>query len=103
MHVERVEGIEDDQNERVPSTSPTGSGASGGTIYGMSRKTTIYLPDDLKSAVEREALRHGVSEAEVIRRAVAAAVSRPRPTPGIIEGTPIAERAEELLAGFGGR
>lgn len=69
----------------------------------MATKTTIYLPDDLKRAIEREARRQEVSEAELIRRAVAAAVSRPRPTAGIIEGTPIAGRAEELLAGFGAR
>ena len=77
--------------------------ASGGTIHSVSRKTTIYLPDDLKRAIEREARRQDVSEAEVIRRAVAAAVSRPRPTPGVIDGPPIAGRAEELLAGFGAR
>ena len=69
----------------------------------MDRKTTIYLPDDLKSAVERESRRRGCSEAQVIRDAVAAAVTRPRPAAGIISGEPFAERADELLAGFGER
>ena len=48
-------------------------------MYGMSVKTTIYLPDELKAAVEREAKLRGSSEAEVIRGAIAAAVTRPRP------------------------
>lgn len=41
-----------------------------GIMYGMKR-TTVYLPDDIKAAVEREASRHGITEAEVIRRAIA--------------------------------
>jgi len=69
----------------------------------MTQKTTIYLPDDLKAAVEREARRRGISEAEVIRQAVAGAITRPRPRLGIIDAEPIAVRAEELLAGFGER
>ena len=69
----------------------------------MSHKTTIYLPDDLKAAVEREARRRHVSEAEVIRQAVAGAVTRPQPRFGILDSAPIAEKAEELLAGFGER
>ena len=69
----------------------------------MSRKTTIYLPDSLKAAVEREAKRLGCSEAEVIRRAVAAAVHAPTPNAGIIDGEPFADRVDELLAGFGER
>lgn len=69
----------------------------------MTNKTTVYLPDELKTALEREARRRGSSEAEVIREAVRAAVSRPRPTPGIIAGEPLADRVDELLAGFGDR
>ncbi|MBM3674583.1 MAG: CopG family transcriptional regulator [Actinobacteria bacterium] len=69
----------------------------------MSKKTTIYLPDDLKTAVEHEARRRGSSEAAVIREAVRAAVTRPRPTTGLIEGAPIADRVDEMLAGFGER
>lgn len=69
----------------------------------MSKKTTIYLPEELKAAVEREALRRGISEAEVIRQAVAQGVERPRPRAGILDGEAFAERTEELLEGFGER
>ncbi len=69
----------------------------------MITKTTIYLPDDLKRGVEREARRRGESEAEVIRRAIAAAVARPRPRNGIIDAEPFAGRVEEMLGGFGER
>ena len=69
----------------------------------MTHKTTIYLPDDLKSAIEREARRRGCSEAQVIRDAVTEAVSRPRPRAGLIDAEPLAERVDELLAGFGER
>jgi len=64
----------------------------------MSRKTTIYLPDALKAAVEADARQRGLSEAEVIRQAIAQAVRHPRPRPGIIDGEPVAERADDLLA-----
>jgi hypothetical protein len=75
-----------------------------GTMYGMHR-TTIYLPDDLKAAVADEARRSGRSEAEVIRAAVSAVVTpvRPEPRPGLFSGEPIADRVDELLAGFGER
>lgn len=69
----------------------------------MAHKTTIYLPDDLKAAIEREARRRGVSEAEVIRQAVVGSLARPRPRFGIIDAEPIAERVDELLRGFGER
>jgi hypothetical protein len=69
----------------------------------MTRKTTIYLPEDLKVAIERESRRRGTSEAEVIRQALAHGLRRPRPRPGLIDGEPIAARAGELLAGFGER
>lgn len=72
-------------------------------MYGMSRKTTIYLPDDLKAAIERTAVRRGCSEAEVIRQAVAAAVDRPEPIAGFLDGDAIADRVDELLDGFGSR
>jgi len=69
----------------------------------MVHKTTIYLPDQLRAAVQSEARRRGVPEAEVIRQAIASALDRPPPRHGIIDAEPIAERAEELLAGFGER
>jgi predicted DNA-binding protein len=37
-------------------------------MYGM-KKTTVYLPEDLKSALGRVAAQKGRSEAELIREA----------------------------------
>jgi hypothetical protein len=70
---------------------------------GMAAKTTVYLPNDLKTALEREAVRLGLSEAEVIRRAIAAAVSHASPQFGLFAAEPFAARVDELLAGFGER
>jgi predicted transcriptional regulator len=68
----------------------------------LMRKTTVYLPEDLKMALEREAQHRGVTEAEVIRQAIAAVVERPTPTEGLFASEePIASRSDELLAGFG--
>lgn len=75
-------------------------------MYGVKR-TTIYLPDEMKTAIEREAARRGVTEAEIIRRAVEAALAtRPRrrsQIPAIPEGIgeDIADRVDELLEGLG--
>ncbi len=67
-------------------------------------KTTLYLPDDLKEAVVREARHRGIAEAEVIREAIAAAVSRPAPRAGVFASDEaFAARADEFLAGFGDR
>jgi predicted transcriptional regulator len=77
--------------------------ATAGTICGMSVKTTVYLPDDLKAAVERDAAQRAISEAEVIRQAIAAWVTRPAPHFGVIDGEPFAERVDELMGGFGER
>jgi len=77
-------------------------------MYGM-EKTTVYLPEDLKAALERVAREEGRSEAEILREALRARVgarpwTRPRiPLTGKGLGDPtLAERAEELLDGFGG-
>jgi len=78
-------------------------GASGGTIHPV-KKTTLYLPDGLKEAVEREARRRGIAEAEVIREAIARAIARPAPRPGLFASEePLAARVDELLEGFGDR
>lgn len=75
-------------------------------MYGM-RRTTIYLPDDLKRALERTAAAEGRSEAEVVRSAVATATSAhayPRPrVPLFSSADPtLAERVDDELAdGFG--
>ena len=67
-------------------------------------KTTVYLPEDIKDGVAREARLRSCSEAEVIRQAIADAVSRPAPRAGIIPGgSAWAEQVDELLQGFGER
>jgi len=80
-----------------------------GTTYGIMKKTTIYLPDDLKKKIEARAKAGRQSEADVIRDAISSAVEAkpvypaPRvPLPGMKLGDPtIAERAGDLLEGFG--
>jgi Arc/MetJ-type ribon-helix-helix transcriptional regulator len=75
-------------------------------MYGMKR-TTVYLPDELKLALERTAAVQGTSEAEVVRAAIRAATAEdayPEPRlPLFDSGDPmLAERVdEELAAGFG--
>jgi hypothetical protein len=69
-------------------------------------KTTVYLTVELKTAVKRVAHQRGVSEAEVIRESIQAAVGsvRPRPRGGLFaSGDPIAREADDHLAGFGER
>lgn len=72
-------------------------------------KTTVYLPDDLKDAVGREARRRHISEAELIRTAIATAVGaadRPtRPRFGRYRGQALTvDQMDEALAdGFGER
>lgn len=71
------------------------------------KKSTIYLPNELKAGVERIAQAENRSEADVIRDAIARAIGeREAPAPRIplapALGNPdVAERAEELLDGFG--
>jgi plasmid stability protein len=75
-------------------------------MYGM-KKTTIYLPDDLKAALERTAAAEQRPEADVIREALREAVlyrdRAPAPTvPLFKSGDPtLAERVQEALEGFG--
>jgi Arc/MetJ-type ribon-helix-helix transcriptional regulator len=72
-------------------------------MYGM-RKTTVYLPDDLKRKVERVAADHRMSEAEVIRAALNEYTAHrpPRPRAGTFSHGSLADRVDELLReGFG--
>ena len=87
----------------------TGPGEVGiyGKLYGM-QKTTVYLPDELKAALERVAAETGLSEAELIRVGVRLALERhgpPAPTIPIYvsEDPHFAEEADAHLAGFGRR
>lgn len=69
-------------------------------------KTTVYLPQDLKQAIKHAARHRGISEAEVIRDSIRAAVdsAKPRPKGGIYRGSQsIARHADDLLDGFGER
>lgn len=78
-------------------------------MYGVKR-TTIYLPDDMKTRLEQIAADEGVTEAAVIRAALADAIER-RDRPAVrlplleSTGTPRdwAERVDEVLreTGFG--
>jgi len=71
-------------------------------------KTTVYLPDELKQAVERIAAEAGRSEADVIRGAIAELArtsQRPRPKGGLFAGgdASLSGGVDEALAGFGDR
>ncbi|MGH2864077.1 MAG: CopG family transcriptional regulator [Solirubrobacteraceae bacterium] len=71
------------------------------------KRTTIYLPDELKLALERKASAEGRSEAEVVRSALASATAaHTYPTPRLplfdSGDRTLAERVDEELAdGFG--
>ena len=70
------------------------------------KKTTVYLPDDLKSALGRVAAQKGWSEAELIREAIRVLVRDSEPpyprVPLFSGGDPtLARRFEEELRGFG--
>lgn len=48
------------------------------------KRTTIYLPDELKARLEAAAKRRGVTEAEIVRRAVDKELTRGITGAGII-------------------
>ena len=79
-----------------------------GIIYGVKR-TTIYLTHEMKAGIEGEALRLGVTEAEVIRRSVGEHLETqevPRPRLPLFEeplGFDLAGRVDELLESLGER
>ena len=72
------------------------------------RKTTLYLPDDLKAELAQAAAETGESEAAIIRDGIRLALAkRTPPTPTVplfsSDDPHFAERADEYLAGFGER
>jgi Arc/MetJ-type ribon-helix-helix transcriptional regulator len=75
---------------------------------GGMEKTTVYLPNELKRALRRAARSTGRSEAELIREGIGLVtgthrIAEPR-LPLFESGKPdLAERVDELLAGFGER
>jgi hypothetical protein len=75
-------------------------------MAGVMHRTTLYLPDDLKAAVQRLAPETGRTEAAIIREGIELATSQhtpPLPTiPIVVSDDPSpAERADEHLTGFG--
>jgi hypothetical protein len=71
-------------------------------------KTTVYLPERLKLALERVAATTGRSEAEVIRQAIEEAVASSEPAQprgALFESgdASLSESVDAALAGFGER
>lgn len=76
--------------------------------YCAMKRTTIYLPDELKKAIESAAKRDGRSEADVIRDALETSLRSSRaPRPRVpltrkgLGDSSVARRVDELLEGFG--
>lgn len=70
------------------------------------KKTTVYLTDELKAALERASVALGQSEAELIREAVrklTQGVEPPRPKLPLFRGKDptLARRFDDKLRGFG--
>lgn len=76
-------------------------------MYGM-RKTTVYLPDELKRALAELAARRGQSEADIVREALSALTTAEGPPPPRLPlfrsgKASLAERVDVHLKGFGHR
>jgi hypothetical protein len=71
-------------------------------MYGM-RKTTVYLPDELKQRLAETAQQERRSEADVIRSAIDRYTIRPKPRLPLISLTEPIGDVEEALRGFGER
>jgi len=73
-------------------------------MYGVKR-TTIYLPEDLKSTLARAAEEEGRTEADLIREGIERLLRSRRPEPHVplfASGkSDLAENVDKLLAGFG--
>lgn len=68
------------------------------------KRTTVYLPDELKARRQAEARRRGTTEAQIVREAVDKETRRPRPRGGIILGDSeqmTARNLDDYLEGFG--
>jgi hypothetical protein len=72
------------------------------------RKTTVYLPDDVKENLSRLAAQTGQSEAELIRQALimlTTTAGRPRPRGRLFDSEVggLADSVDDALVGFGER
>lgn len=70
------------------------------------QKTTVYLPDELKAALEHTAAETRRMESELIREGIQLVLAQrqsPPPRSGIFHGgdPSLSEHVDELLAGFG--
>lgn len=70
------------------------------------QKTTVYLPDDLKAALERAATESRRTESAIIREGLEIVLARQQPPPprsGIFDSGEwaLSERVDELLSDFG--
>src|SRR4051812_35925811 len=77
-----------------------------GWYHTLMEKTTVYLTPQLKAAIKRVAWQRRVTEAEVIRDSIRAAVGgeRPRARGGLFASrAPIAREVDVHLKGFGER
>lgn len=71
-------------------------------------KTTLYLDDELYLRLQREAEARGMTQALLVREAVATYIARSKKKPrsigmGKSKRGDVSERAEEYLAGLGVR
>jgi len=68
------------------------------------KRTTVYLPDELKARLESEAARRQLTEADYIRQAVDKETRQPRPRGGIFSGDTggvTGANLHEHMEGFG--
>jgi hypothetical protein len=75
-----------------------------GIMYGVKR-TTVYLPEDLKSTLARAAEEEGRTEADLIREGIERLLRSRNPEPRVplfTSGKPdLAANVDKLIAGFG--
>lgn len=85
----------------------TGAWTYGGTYgtLGDMKRTTIYLPEEMKARLAAEAARRQITEAELIRRAVDNELHRRPRRGGILSGGPddgvTGANLHEHMEGFG--
>lgn len=69
------------------------------------KRTTIYLPEEMKSRLEHDASRRQITKAELIRRAVNNELHRRAPRGGLMSGAPkdgiTGANLHEHMEGFG--